>query len=89
MSISKSKILSAFIETALPQELFSKDLLPFEQLLLSKESVKPTLSSDPSKNLFNKAFITNEEVNSIQSNWRQKNQTAVPPHQYQDRKSVV
>ena len=80
MSISKSKILSAFIETALPQELFSKDLLPFEQLLLSKESVKPTLSSDSSKNLFNKAFITNEEVNSIQNSWRQKNQAAVHPH---------
>lgn len=88
MSISKSKILSAFIETTLPQEAISKDLLPFEQLILSKESVKPTLSSDSSKNVFNKAFITNEEVNSIQSNWRQKNQTAVPPHQYHNNNNV-
>ena len=78
MSISKAKILSAYIETALPQEILSKDLESFEQLILSKESVRPSLSSDSTKNSFLKAFVPPSEViTPQQSGWRQhhNNQT--------------
>lgn len=72
MSISKAKILSAYIETALPQEILSKDLESFEQLILSKESVSPSLSSDSTKNSFIKAFVPSSEVIMPQQNgWRQ------------------
>ena len=66
MKISKEKILNAFIEYPYQKEVFSQDVIPFEHLLLSKTSIKPTITKDVPKTNFAKAFcLPNEQPQNI------------------------
>jgi hypothetical protein len=66
MKISKEKILNAFIEYPYQKDVFSQDVVPFEHLLLSKTSIKPTITKDVPKTNFSKAFcLPNEQPQNI------------------------
>ena len=66
MKISKEKILNAFIEYPYQKDFFSQDVIPFEHLLLSTTSIKPTITKDVPKTNFSKAFcLPNEQPQNI------------------------
>ena len=46
MSISKAKILGSFIEYPLPEKQLTKEVLNLSELLLSKESLHPSITSE-------------------------------------------
>ena len=66
MSISKAKILGSFIEYPLPENQITKEALNLSELLLSKESLHPSITSEQS-------LISEVYIRSTNDNWRSQN----------------
>ena len=66
MSISKAKILGSFIEYPLPEKQLTKEVLNLSELLLSKESLHPSITSE-------KIEISEIYIPSTNDNWRGQN----------------
>ena len=66
MSISKAKILGSFIEYPLPEKQLTKEVLNLSELLLSKESLHPSITSE-------KIEISEVYIPSTNDNWRGQN----------------
>ena len=88
MSISKAKILGSFIEYPLPENQITKDALNLSDLLLSKESLHPSITTEKSE--ISKVYIPSTNDSWRNQNYNNNNKNDFKRgHSYQNKEDLI